>query len=173
MREDVPGAGLGGSHDEREQTLNQIQEKRDGIDTDTNVIVMAGYQPGPITSIRQPSAPDFRPTGGLRSADIKGEKDFRVHVAASRSIRCGSSIWRSQLPVRRGRYREHRQTKPHPGQHAGSRKPRMSEFQDAIETGHRRANRRSLIISDEERLVFAYHDQGTRLWPTSCPNVIR
>ena len=35
------GAGLGGSHDEREQTLNQILVEMDGFDTDTNVIVMA------------------------------------------------------------------------------------------------------------------------------------
>lgn len=35
------GAGLGGSHDEREQTLNQILVEMDGFDTDTNVIVIA------------------------------------------------------------------------------------------------------------------------------------
>ncbi|MDD5566594.1 MAG: ATP-dependent zinc metalloprotease FtsH [Patescibacteria group bacterium] len=35
------GSGLGGSHDEREQTLNQILVEMDGFDTDTNVIVMA------------------------------------------------------------------------------------------------------------------------------------
>ena len=35
------GAGLGGSHDEREQTLNQLLVEMDGFDTDTNVIIMA------------------------------------------------------------------------------------------------------------------------------------
>ena len=35
------GAGLGGGHDEREQTLNQILVEMDGFDTGTNVIVMA------------------------------------------------------------------------------------------------------------------------------------
>ena len=35
------GAGLGGGHDEREQTLNQILVEMDGFDNDTNVIVMA------------------------------------------------------------------------------------------------------------------------------------
>ena len=35
------GAGLGGSHDEREQTLNQILVEMDGFDTSTNVIIVA------------------------------------------------------------------------------------------------------------------------------------
>ena len=37
------GAGLGGSHDEREQTLNQMLVEMDGFDTDTNVILIAGW----------------------------------------------------------------------------------------------------------------------------------
>jgi len=37
------GAGLGGSHDEREQTLNQLLVEMDGFDTDTNVIIIARY----------------------------------------------------------------------------------------------------------------------------------
>ncbi|WP_299285179.1 ATP-dependent metallopeptidase FtsH/Yme1/Tma family protein [Thermoflexus sp.] len=40
------GAGIGGSHDEREQTLNQILVEMDGFDTDTNVIVMAASVTG-------------------------------------------------------------------------------------------------------------------------------
>jgi len=44
------GAGLGGSHDEREQTLNQILVEMDGFDTDTNVIVIAAPT-GPTSSI--------------------------------------------------------------------------------------------------------------------------
>ena len=35
------GAGLGGSHDEREQTLNQILTEMDGFDTNTNIIILA------------------------------------------------------------------------------------------------------------------------------------
>ena len=35
------GAGLGGSHDEREQTLNQILVEMDGFDTDTHIIILA------------------------------------------------------------------------------------------------------------------------------------
>ena len=43
------GAGVGGSSDEREQTLNQILVEMDGFDTGTNVIIIAGHQPAGCT----------------------------------------------------------------------------------------------------------------------------
>ncbi len=56
------GAGLGGSHDEREQTLNQILVEMDGFDTDTNVIVVAATN---RPDILDPALlrPTFRPAG--------------------------------------------------------------------------------------------------------------
>jgi cell division protease FtsH len=61
------GAGLGGSHDEREQTLNQILVEMDGFDTDTNVIVMAATN-RLISLIRRCSALDGSTGGSARPA---------------------------------------------------------------------------------------------------------
>ena len=59
------GAGLGGSHDEREQTLNQILVEMDGFDTDTNVIIIAATNRPDILdpALLRPGRFD-RPSGG-------------------------------------------------------------------------------------------------------------
>src|ERR1700755_992067 len=65
------GAGLGGSHDEREQTLNQILTEMDGFEQDTNVIVMAAtnrpdvldpalLRPGRFDRRVTPDSPDLK-----------------------------------------------------------------------------------------------------------------
>ena len=56
------GSGLGGSHDEREQTLNQILVEMDGCDTSTSVIVMAATNRPDILDPALTSGP-FRPKG--------------------------------------------------------------------------------------------------------------
>ncbi len=62
------GAGLGGSHDEREQTLNQILVEMDGFDTDNNVIVMAATNRPDI--LDPPDAPrPLRPARRARPPD--------------------------------------------------------------------------------------------------------
>src|SRR6266536_5324085 len=60
------GAGLGGSHDEREQTLNQILVEMDGFDTNTNVIVIAATN-RPVVSIARSSCRSRTSAGGRRS----------------------------------------------------------------------------------------------------------
>ena len=56
------GAGLGGGHDEREQTLNQILVEMDGFDTSTNIIVLAAT-----------NRPDILDPALLRPGDSTGE----------------------------------------------------------------------------------------------------
>ena len=75
------GAGLGGSHDEREQTLNQMLVEMDGFDTDTNVIIIAATNRPDILdpALLRPGRFDRRVT--LDRPDMKGrEAILRVHV---------------------------------------------------------------------------------------------
>ncbi len=68
------GAGLGGSHDEREQTLNQILVEMDGFDTNTNVIVIAATNRPDILDPALLRPGRFRPPGGAGPAGY-----YRAH----------------------------------------------------------------------------------------------
>ena len=70
------GAGLGGGHDEREQTLNQILVEMDGFDTNTNVIVLASTNSPDILdpALLRPGRFDRRVT--LDSPDVKGREEI-------------------------------------------------------------------------------------------------
>ncbi|MDZ4158409.1 MAG: AAA family ATPase, partial [Anaerolineaceae bacterium] len=75
------GAGLGGSHDEREQTLNQMLVELDGFETDTNVIIMAATNRPDILdpALLRPGRFDRRVI--LDRPDVRGrEAILRVHI---------------------------------------------------------------------------------------------
>ncbi len=160
------GAGLGGSHDEREQTLNQILVEMDGFDTDTNVIVVAATNRPDILdpALLRPGRFDRRIV--IDQPDIRGrEAIFRVHtrgkpiaaevdlteLAQSTPGLVGADIENvvneaAILAARRGR-----------------RRIGMSEFNEAIERVIAGPERRSRLISQEELRVFAYHETGHAL----------
>jgi cell division protease FtsH len=160
------GAGLGGSHDEREQTLNQILVEMDGFDTDTNVIVVAATNRPDILdpALLRPGRFDRRVI--LDQPDIRGrEAIFRVHtrgkpvaaevdlseLAQSTPGLVGADIENvvneaAILAARRGR-----------------RRIGMSEFNEAVERVIAGPERRSRLISQEELRVFAYHETGHAL----------
>ncbi len=157
------GAGLGGSHDEREQTLNQILVEMDGFDTDTNVIVVAATNRPDILdpALLRPGRFDRRVV--LDAPDIRGrEAIFRVHtrgkpVAAEVDLESlaqgtpgfvGADIENAvnEAAILAAR--------------AGKRRIGMVEFQEAIERVIAGPERRSRVISEEERKVFAYHEAG-------------
>ena len=75
------GAGLGGSHDEREQTLNQILVEMDGFDTNTNVIVVAATNRPDVLdpALLRPGRFDRQVV--LDRPDIKGRREIlNVHI---------------------------------------------------------------------------------------------
>ncbi|MDF1498713.1 MAG: ATP-dependent zinc metalloprotease FtsH [Patescibacteria group bacterium] len=93
------GAGLGGGHDEREQTLNQILVEMDGFDTETNVIVMAAtnrpdvldpalLRPGRFDRRIVLDLPDIKDREAILKVHAKGkpiEKDADLHKIAERT----------------------------------------------------------------------------------------
>ena len=90
------GAGLGGSHDEREQTLNQILVEMDGFDTDTNVIVIAATNRPDILdpALMRPGRFDRRvvldrPDLRGREADFQGAHSRQTAGCQRRSERVG------------------------------------------------------------------------------------
>ena len=78
------GAGLGGSHDEREQTLNQMLVEMDGFDTDTNVIIIAATNRPDILdpALLRPGRFDRRVV--LDRPDVRGRRAiFGIHSRVS------------------------------------------------------------------------------------------
>lgn len=157
------GAGLGGSHDEREQTLNQILVEMDGFDTDTNVIVVAATNRPDILdpALLRPGRFDRRVV--LDHPDIKGrEAIFKVHVRG-KPIATGVDLARlaQSTPGFVGADIENAVNEAAIlAARRGKRRITMSEFQEAIERVIAGPERHSRVISEEERNVFAYHEAG-------------
>jgi len=166
------GAGLGGSHDEREQTLNQILVEMDGFDTDTNVIVLAATNRPDILdpALLRPGRFDRRVV--LDRPDIRGrEAIFRVHargkpisaevdlgeLAKSTPGLVGADI---ENVINEAAILAARQ---------GKRRIGMTELQEAIERVIAGPERRSRVISEEEREIFAYHEAGHAVVAYSLP----
>jgi len=157
------GAGLGGSHDEREQTLNQMLVEMDGFDTDTNVIIIAATNRPDILdpALMRPGRFDRRVT--LDRPDVKGrEAILRVHVkgkpldpaADLASIARGTPGFAGadlENLVNESAILSARRNKKSIGQ---------SELEEAIERVVMGPERKSRLISDEEKRIIAYHEAG-------------
>ena len=157
------GAGLGGSHDEREQTLNQMLVEMDGFDTDTNIIIMAATNRPDILdpALLRPGRFDRRVV--LDRPDVKGrEAILKVHIK-------GKPVEPSvQLPI---------VAKSTPGfvgadienlvneaailaARRNKKSISQSEFEESIERVIAGPERKSRLISEEEKRIVAYHEAG-------------
>ncbi|MGC9523201.1 MAG: ATP-dependent zinc metalloprotease FtsH [Anaerolineae bacterium] len=157
------GAGLGGSHDEREQTLNQILVEMDGFDTDTNVIVVAATNRPDILdpALLRPGRFDRRVV--LDQPDIRGREEiFRVHVRGKPvAAEVDLEVLAQSTPGFVGADIENAVNEAAIlAARAGKRRIGMTEFQEAIERVIAGPERRSRVISEDEREVFAYHEAG-------------
>jgi cell division protease FtsH len=157
------GAGLGGSHDEREQTLNQILVEMDGFDTDTNVIIIAAtnrpdildpalLRPGRFDRRVTLDRPDMRGREAILKVHAKG-KPLEAEVDLSILARSTPGFVGADLEntVNEAAILAARRNKKAIGQ---------SELDEAVERVIAGPERKSRLISEEEKRVVAYHEAG-------------
>jgi cell division protease FtsH len=167
------GAGLGGSHDEREQTLNQILVEMDGFDTNTNVIVIAAtnrpdvldpalLRPGRFDRQVVLDRPDIRGRIAILQVHAKGkplESSVTLETLAKQTPGFSGADLANLLneaailAARRNK-----------------RKVGMSELEEAIDRVVAGPARKSRIISEREKAITGYHEVGHALVARMLPN---
>jgi len=157
------GAGMGGGHDEREQTLNQLLVEMDGFEMNDGIIVIAATNRPDVLdpALLRPGRFDRQVVVGL--PDIRGrEQILAVHM---RKVPMGDDV--EPAVIARGT----------PGfsgadlanlvneaslfaARAGKRVVEMKEFELAKDKIMMGAERKSMVMSDKEKLNTAYHEAG-------------
>ncbi|MBN1994789.1 MAG: ATP-dependent zinc metalloprotease FtsH [Anaerolineae bacterium] len=160
------GAGLGGSHDEREQTLNQILVEMDGFETDTNVIVVAAtnrpdildpalLRPGRFDRRVVLDRPDWQGRKKILEVHARGKPlATNVNLEALSKITIGFSGADLENVINEGAILAARR---------GQKQIKMADLQEAIEKVRMGPERRSRIRNEEELEVTAYHEAGHAL----------
>jgi cell division protease FtsH len=170
------GAGLGGSHDEREQTLNQILTEMDGFDTNVGVIVMAAtnrpdildpalLRPGRFDRRVVLDRPDINGRVAILKVHSKGKPldkavDLEV-LARQTAMFSGADLANlvneaAILAARRGK-----------------KVIQMSELEESIDRVIAGPERKSRRISPKEKKVAAYHEAGHALVAHMTANIER
>ncbi|MFZ3066016.1 MAG: ATP-dependent zinc metalloprotease FtsH [Nitrospirota bacterium] len=170
------GAGLGGGHDEREQTLNQLLVEMDGFDTNEGVILIAAtnrpdvldpalLRPGRFDRQIVVSRPDIKGRLGILNVHIKKltlSKDVNLEVIA-RGTPGFTGADLSNL-VNEAALLAARRSK---------KLVEMNDFEDAKDKVLMGVERRSMFINEEEKKNTAYHEAGhalvARLIPGTDP----
>ncbi len=170
------GAGLGGGHDEREQTLNQLLVEMDGFESNEGVIL--------ISATNRPDVLDpalLRPGRFDRQVvvpvpDIKGREGIlKVHVKRKvLSDDANISVLARGTPGFTGADLENMVNEAALlAARRGKDKVEMVDLEDAKDKVMMGTERRSMIISDEEKRTTAYHEAGhalvSRLLPDTDP----
>jgi len=170
------GAGLGGGHDEREQTLNQLLVEMDGFESNEGVIIMAAtnrpdvldpalLRPGRFDRQVIVDSPDVRGREGIlkvHTRRIPLAEDVSLPVLARGTPGLSGADLANLvneaalLAARRNRD-----------------KVSMQDFEDAKDKVMMGTERRSLVITNEEKRITAYHESGhtlvAKLTPSSDP----
>jgi cell division protease FtsH len=166
------GAGLGGGHDEREQTLNQILVEMDGFETDTNIIVIAAtnrpdvldpalLRPGRFDRRVTMDLPDINEREAILTIHVKNkplEKDIRLRTLAERTP--GFSGADLANLVNEAAILAARRNKKTIG---------IAELTESIEKVILGPERKSKVISPKEKEIIAYHEGGHALVAASLP----
>jgi cell division protease FtsH len=157
------GAGLGGGHDEREQTLNQLLVEMDGFDNDTNIIVIAATNRADVLDQALLRPGRFDRKVFVTRPDVLGrEKILEVHskgkpLASSVDL----SVVAKLTPGFSGADIENLVNEAAIlAAHRNLSAIGMAEFQEAMEKIVAGPERRSHVVSPEEKEVVAYHEAG-------------
>ncbi len=157
------GAGLGGSHDEREQTLNQILVEMDGFESNSNVIVIAAtnrpdvldpalLRPGRFDRQVTLDLPDVKGRRAVLDVHVKGkplEQDISLEVIAKQTPGFSGADLANLvnesaiLAARRNRKRIS-----------------MDEMNEAVDRVIAGPERKSRVITELEKKIIAYHEAG-------------
>jgi len=166
------GAGLGGGHDEREQTLNQLLVEMDGFESNEGVILVAAtnrpdvldpalLRPGRFDRRITVSRPDVKGREGILDVHTKKipmSDDVDVAVLARGSSGFSGADLASlvnEAALNAARYNQ--------------KVVRMHDFESAKDKVLMGAERRSLIISEDEKRVTAIHEAGHALLAVMLP----
>ncbi|MDI3338964.1 MAG: ATP-dependent zinc metalloprotease FtsH [Sphaerobacter sp.] len=167
------GAGLGGSHDEREQTLNQILVEMDGFDSTTNVIVIAAtnrpdvldpalLRPGRFDRQVVLDRPDIAGRRAILEVHCRGkplESDVDLdHLARQTPGFSGADL---ENLVNEAAILAARRNKKTIGRR---------ELTEAIDRVIAGPERKSRVISEREKLMTAYHEAGHALVARMLPH---
>ncbi|PIR71137.1 MAG: cell division protein FtsH [Candidatus Nealsonbacteria bacterium CG10_big_fil_rev_8_21_14_0_10_40_24] len=167
------GAGLGGSHDEREQTLNQILVEMDGFETDTRVIVMAAtnrpdvldpalLRPGRFDRRIVVDLPDKKDRAEILKIHTKGkplDKDVSLElIAAATAGFSGADLKNLCNEAAILAARKNRST------------VLQADLDEAIEKVMLGPERKSRVVSKQEKGISAYHEAGHATIGQALPN---
>ena len=157
------GAGLGGGHDEREQTLNQILVEMDGFDNETNVIVIAATNRADILdpALLRPGRFDRKVFVDL--PDVAGrEKILQVH-ARGKPI-AGEVNFKEVARLTAGFSGADLENLINEAAIFAARRDKRTigllEFQDAFDRVVMGPERQSRVMSEDDKMTVAYHEAG-------------
>jgi len=167
------GAGLGGGHDEREQTLNQLLVEMDGFESNEGVILVAAtnrpdvldpalLRPGRFDRRIVVNRPDVKGREGILAVHTKKiplSDDVNIHILArGTSGFSGADLANlvNEAALNAARYNQ--------------KVVRMLDFEFAKDKVLMGSERRSMIISEEEKKVTAVHEAGHALLAVVLPH---
>lgn len=160
------GAGLGGGHDEREQTLNQLLVEMDGFDGNTNIIILAAtnrpdildnalLRPGRFDRQIMVSMPDVKGREQILNVHAKGkplDKDVDLKVLAKRTPGFTGADLQSLLNEAALLAARRNKTLIN-----------MEEIDSAIDRVIAGIEKKSRVMTDEDKEITSYHEMGHAL----------
>ena len=160
------GTGMGGSHDEREQTLNQILTEMDGFDNDTNIIVIAAtnrpdvldpalMRPGRFDRQVMLGLPDIKDREAILNVHAKNkmlEEDVHLKTIAQRTTGFSGADLMNVLNEAAIFAARHNR-----------KKVRMADCLEAIDKTLMGPQRKSRRMNEKEKEITAYHEAGHAL----------